>query len=1093
MLMNNVSGQTFSSVSGGSIPDNGFNFSTFLINVTGLSPLTTSNGLTQVKLNINHTYVGDLEIYLESPNGIRNALSTFSGGDGHNYTNTVFTLNATNSIANAVSSIAPFTGNYLPTSSFGVQNNGQNPNGNWKLLIRDYNDGPSTNSNGGTLLNWQLTFGSSAPPAPPTQPACSSLSTAGLTCSTATSVCSFNGYCGNTNLSNGAHTWLDLDLAFCGGIQNNSFVKFVASANTASFNVWVYNSSLTTSTVTKGLQMMFFSTNNCGSGSVNNLACYHNIPPGNYPSIIQASGLIIGNTYYLMFDGYGGDQCDYTITPISGVQTVAITGTTSNGTTSNNICLGESITLTPSGLSGPFTWTGGDLPVGGIVSPSITVSPTATTTYTVSSPDPTNSCAVAGTINSSFTVTVSALPATPTISSSAIRLCNGQTSPNLASYITSPGPFLWYVDAYASGAGQTSTPVINTNVTAHHQTQYYVTQASASCGESAPVMITVDIFPNPAAPDFIDDFSTCSSTLPVNGTISVNNSNGTNVNWYSLSTSGTLLSTTPSNSLNISLTSFFSPQYFYAEAVDPISTCVSETRTQVTATVNENPYVTTPVINAVQCSPTEPEIMNLSVTTNNSDNLIYWYSVPIGGSTLSSALTYSPSISFGTKDFYVEVKDPGTNCISSSRTHITATLNRNPDLPVLTDNFTDCRTVPGNVVLSASSSIPAHEILWYDSPTATSIVANGDNYSYTVPSFGTSMIYVEVKDPATGCVSSPRSSTTVTINKTPDAPVLNPISSCTKSVSISSSTTLSSDETISWYNNNYQLLSSANPYNITFQTPGNYIIYADISNNSTGCKSSSTPVNIEIKHALNLGTDLTKTICQGSDIDFNTIYPSSFYNSTIWTSGGNTVSDIHHVNQPGIYQLDATNTEGCRDQVLVTIRFADPVQAFAGNDTIAVVGQPHQLNGYGGYTYEWSSTSVSSPFTSFLQKPMITIYHDQMFILKVTDINGCIGRDSVFIKALSGPEYHTPNAFTPNGDGLNDIFRVVPAGIAYTQWFKIFNRNGNLVFQTNKWMFGWDGRYQGKMQPSGTYVWVIKGIDKYGNPIERKGTVLLIQ
>lgn len=155
-LLKNTSGQTFSNTTGGNIPDNGFNFSTYLINVTGLPSLNNGFGLSEVKLNINHTYVGDLEIYLESPSGIRTALASFCGDDGNNYTNTVFTLNATNSIGNAVNSLAPFTGNFLPTSSFGAHNNGQNPNGSWKLLIRDYNDGPSTNFNGGTLLNCSL-------------------------------------------------------------------------------------------------------------------------------------------------------------------------------------------------------------------------------------------------------------------------------------------------------------------------------------------------------------------------------------------------------------------------------------------------------------------------------------------------------------------------------------------------------------------------------------------------------------------------------------------------------------------------------------------------------------------------------------------------------------------------------------------------------------------------------------------------------------------------------------------------------------------------------------------------------------------------
>ena len=76
---------------------------------------------------------------------------------------------------------------------------------------------------------------------------------------------------------------------------------------------------------------------------------------------------------------------------------------------------------------------------------------------------------------------------------------------------------------------------------------------------------------------------------------------------------------------------------------------------------------------------------------------------------------------------------------------------------------------------------------------------------------------------------------------------------------------------------------------------------------------------------------------------------------------------------------------------------------------------------------------------------------------------------------------------------MNDRFRVIPAGIAYTDYFRIFNRYGQLVFETNQWLKGWDGSFQGKLQPMGNYVWILKGKDKNGKVIEMKGTVLLIQ
>ena len=110
----------------------------------------------------------------------------------------------------------------------------------------------------------------------------------------------------------------------------------------------------------------------------------------------------------------------------------------------------------------------------------------------------------------------------------------------------------------------------------------------------------------------------------------------------------------------------------------------------------------------------------------------------------------------------------------------------------------------------------------------------------------------------------------------------------------------------------------------------------------------------------------------------------------------------------------------------------------------------------------------------------------------VKDVAGCEGYDTVLVKVYEGPQYYLPNAFSPNGDGRNDIFRAVPAGLASTDYFRVYDRNGIMVFETNQWLKGWDGTYRGKPQPTGTYVWMVKGRDRTGRVIEQKGTVILI-
>ncbi|MFT3981009.1 MAG: gliding motility-associated C-terminal domain-containing protein [Ferruginibacter sp.] len=193
------------------------------------------------------------------------------------------------------------------------------------------------------------------------------------------------------------------------------------------------------------------------------------------------------------------------------------------------------------------------------------------------------------------------------------------------------------------------------------------------------------------------------------------------------------------------------------------------------------------------------------------------------------------------------------------------------------------------------------------------------------------------------------------------------------------------------------------------------------------------------------------------------------------------------------YTLIVRDEYGCNFVVsdAVNIRVQPPVPAYAGNDTIAVLGIPHQLLASGGDTYLWTP---STPLNNAgIRNPLATLQADQKFVVKVTDFAGCIGYDTVFVKVYKGPTYYVPNAFTPNGDGLNDVFRPIPVGIVRTDWFRVFNRFGEAVFETTQWMKGWDGTFKGKKQPVGSYVWIIKGTDRDGKTVEMKGSVMLVQ
>ena len=196
------------------------------------------------------------------------------------------------------------------------------------------------------------------------------------------------------------------------------------------------------------------------------------------------------------------------------------------------------------------------------------------------------------------------------------------------------------------------------------------------------------------------------------------------------------------------------------------------------------------------------------------------------------------------------------------------------------------------------------------------------------------------------------------------------------------------------------------------------------------------------------------------------------------------------------YTLTVTDNYGCNFRVTdsVQVIMQPAVPAFAGNDTLAGLNAPHKLMGSGGVQYLWSPlTSGVSIDDPTLQYPTVKLVNDANFMLRVTDIAGCIGYDTVYVQVYQGPEYYIPNAFTPNGDGLNDIFRPIPVQMTRQEYFRVFNRFGELVFETNQYLKGWDGTFKGKPQSTGVYIWILKGEDAKGRKVELKGTVTIVR
>jgi gliding motility-associated-like protein len=216
-----------------------------------------------------------------------------------------------------------------------------------------------------------------------------------------------------------------------------------------------------------------------------------------------------------------------------------------------------------------------------------------------------------------------------------------------------------------------------------------------------------------------------------------------------------------------------------------------------------------------------------------------------------------------------------------------------------------------------------------------------------------------------------------------------------------------------------------------------------------------------------------------------------------WQFGDNTGSGnqnpVHQFNANGVYQtlLLAYSAAGCPSDSIRKIIAINQLHPFAGNDTSIAAGQPLQLQATGGSSYEWSpSTGLNNPL---VKNPVAILNSSQAYVLTVRNAAGCEASDTINIKVYHEPGLYIPNAFTPNNDGKNDVFRITAPGIAVVNYFKIFNRWGVLLYSSTDISKGWNGTVNSRLQESGPYVWVIKAVDYNGKIIEKKGTVILIR
>jgi gliding motility-associated-like protein len=190
------------------------------------------------------------------------------------------------------------------------------------------------------------------------------------------------------------------------------------------------------------------------------------------------------------------------------------------------------------------------------------------------------------------------------------------------------------------------------------------------------------------------------------------------------------------------------------------------------------------------------------------------------------------------------------------------------------------------------------------------------------------------------------------------------------------------------------------------------------------------------------------------------------------------------------YSVIVSNSFSCKDTAIATVNIIPKPIANAGPDKIIFEGQSTQLSGSAngpGNSFSWSPATNINDINSL--QPIVNPPTDQSYILTVVSGSGCgTASDIVLVKVFK--DILIPTAFTPNGDGLNDNWNILGLEALSSYRVTVYDRWGQVVFQTTSEPPSWDGTYKRVPLPVGVYIYIIeKGINKK----LVKGTVTLIR
>jgi len=734
---------------------------------------------------------------------------------------------------------------------------------------------------------------------------------------------------------------------------------------------------------------------------------------------------------------------------------------------------------------------------------------TANTTYYVEA-------STAGNCNPSartpVTVTVNALPNDPAVVSNNVQVCAGGSATFVIASPQANVKYQWFDSPAQTTKLFEGTTFITGPITVN--TMFYVLAVNVSgCTSTNVTSVKATILPPPPAP-IVANGAVVQDCAGSQVTLTIANPQPDYIyNWYDAAAGGNLVtsgSTFTTTALTTNIT-------YYAEAVNNIG-CTSLSRTRVD--ININPLPVTPVVTA-QGGTSTPTIcagnsVTLTATSTTAGVIFNWYTAQTGGTPIAVGNTFATGPLNTTTVYYVEAV-AGTGCASATRTAITITVVTPPATPVpAAATVAVCSGAPAN--LAVASPLQNLTYNWYDTATKTTLLHVGPTYT-TDPVTANATYYVEASNGS--CNSSSLASVQVTINPLPSAPLVvnSNVAGCANSQVILSVVNPQTGFTYNWYTDatGGAPLSTGADFT-TPQITANVTYYAEAVN-ATGCSSSTrTPVDVTLSpapaapQADTQGTDIcagnATTISAASNDPGVTIsWYAAASGGTALATGNSFTTPV--LNDNTTYYAEAVYTAGgcpslTRTPVAITVRQAlsAPVVRVASATVSSVTFQWDAVAGAVGYEISLDNgltfTTPSSGATGLTHTvDGLGVNQSVTIIVRALGGSACqlgVNSDAVTGKTTNplGDGIFVPNAFTPNGDGNNDVLYVYGTNIK-SLTFTVYDQYGEMIFRSLSQSSGWDGTYKGSREPVGVYVYILEATMNDGQAVKMKGSITLLR